>query len=246
MARTDRPPAPADVEPSPRAPPTSVERWQPKSLRELRVPPPERVSERTFGDVLDHRRSDRDLGALSRVHLFELLWHSARTRARDFGSTSEHRAAPASGGLHALELLVVEPPDEAIWRYDSVPSRLSELASVRSEELREACRDVREGAGRGAKQATLLIVAGDAARYDGAYLRSESLLWRDSGCFLMMIHLVSTWLGLGSCLLGVLGGEILATIPDGDTLRPAGVLIVGMTSQTEPPADDLSHDGRRA
>jgi hypothetical protein len=223
---------PRNLEPSPRQPPADAERWQPKTLREVRVPPPEHTTERSFAEVLDHRRSDRDLGGLPRAQLFELLWHSARTRERDFGSRSEHRAVPASGGLHALDLLVIEPPDEVIWRYDPVRSRLTELASVRSDELRKACRIVRDGAGRGALQATLLVAAADAARYHAAYVDADSLLWRDSGCLLMTVHLVSTWLGLGSCLLGVLGGEIVGTIDDRPALHPAGVLMVGTASHS--------------
>ena len=234
MAPTDaRQIASANSEPSPRQTPAEVHRWQPKTLREVRVPPPERTSEQSFAEVLERRRSDRDLGTLPQAQLLELLWHSARTRDKDCAGGPEHRAAPASGGLHALDLLVIEPPDEVIWRYDPVRSQLTELASVKRDELLKACRIVREGAGRGAVQATLLIAAADAPRYQAAYQNADSLLWRDSGCLLMMVHLASTWLGLGSCLLGVLGGEIVATIDDGHSLHPAGVLMVGTMSRSD-------------
>jgi nitroreductase family protein len=223
----------ANPEPSPRQAPAEVERWQPKTLREVRVPPPGRTSEQSFAEVLDRRRSDRHLGALPQAQLFELLWHSARTRERDFGGGPEHRAVPASGGLHALDLLVIEPPDELIWRYDPVRSQLAELASAKRDELRKACRIVREGAGRGALQATLIVAAADAARYHASYQNADSLLWRDSGCLLMTVHLASTWLGLGSCLLGVLGREIVATIEDGHSLHPAGALMVGTMSPSD-------------
>lgn len=211
-----------------------VERWRPVVDEEKRVSPCMQPPEQMFGDVLGRRQSDRHLGALRRESLCDLLWHSARTRARDLAVTLEHRAAPAAGALHALEVLLIEPPDESLWRYDPHRSVLGKVRLRSLDALGRSCGDIRGGAGRGNNKATLIVVAADERRYRATYQNSESLLWRDAGCLLMTIHLVSTWLGLGSCILGSLGNKVLSSLADGDLLRPAGMIMVGSLAEPGP------------
>ncbi len=76
-------------------------------------------------------------------------------------------------------------------------------------------------------QATLLTLAAEHGRTETAYERSDSLTWRDAGCLLATLQLVSVWLGLAACPLGVLGDAIVAACDPTGLLCGAGVLAVG-------------------
>jgi SagB-type dehydrogenase family enzyme len=209
-------------EPRPRATPLDCPpRW---------APPLARVSalgwhagpDAPFPDVLERRSSERQLAILPRPKLGALLWHSARVRSTTGG---EHRAAPSAGGLHPIALVVLEPPFRQAFLYDPIRHALGELAEIDTPALADACRSLLEvlPTARG----TFIVALGEFRRTEAFYENSESLVWRDAGCQLATLHLTATWLGLGSCLLGVTGAGVANAICRDASVQPVGAIAVG-------------------
>ena len=178
-----------------------------------------------FNDVLASRKSVRQIGGLSLERLGALLWHAGRTRSRRPVGGQEHRASPASGGIHPIELLVVLPDRQHLYQYDPLTHELREIAGVAEAQLARATQEL--GGVLPDARGAFIILAGDLRRVDAAYDHPESLLWRDAGCLLAILQLVSTWLGLVSCPLGVLGSAVVYAAPTGRELVPAGAFAVG-------------------
>ena len=175
-----------------------------------------------FGAVLDRRSSQRDFGELSRANLGSLLWHAARVRSTDRG---QHRPAPSAGGLHPIELVVLEPPFRLAFLYDPVRHALGQLADIDSQLLATACGAT--VAVLPLARGTLIVALGDFERTGALYEEPDSLVWRDAGCALATLHLTSAWLGLGSCLLGIVGAAVAEVIDRDGRGRPVGAIAVG-------------------
>lgn len=75
--------------------------------------------------------------------------------------------------------------------------------------------------------ADLLVLAAHAEVTGAQYARATSLLWRDAGCVLQSIYLVASWLELGACGLGLLGGDIIAAAYSAPTVIGAGMCVIG-------------------
>ncbi|XXT21514.1 nitroreductase family protein [Sorangium sp. So ce429] len=174
--------------------------------------------------MLDRRQTKRQLRPASLERLGAWLWHAARTRGTG-ARTWEHRAAPSSGGLHPIELVVVPHDAPEAFRYDSLRHALARLADVDQESLVHACAELRTIV-PGAK-GSLIVLGGHLARTAAIYENADSLIWRDAGCLLTVLQLVATWLNLGVCPLGALGTGVIRAIRAEEQLVPAGVVIVG-------------------
>lgn len=176
-----------------------------------------------FGVVLDGRASRRRLEPPSRDALGALLWHGARVRSMVGGR--EGRAAPSAGGLHPLSLVVVEQPLVVATLYDPIRHALARL-EVDETDVGRACSSLVEVLpdARG----SFVFALADFERTAAAYEHSESLVWRDAGCLFATLHLTAAALGLGSCLMGILGAELAAIVVRDQRVLPVGVLAVGV------------------
>jgi hypothetical protein len=150
------------------------------------------------------------------------LWHGARVRSTDRG---DHRGAPSAGSLHPIHWLVLEPPFSCACVYDPFRHALGEISGVDPRELEGAARELRDSLP--AAEGTFLVAVAEAQRTTAIYEYPDSLIWRDAGCALATMHLVASWLGLGSCLLGVLGTSVAKLVDANDGIAAVGVLAVG-------------------
>lgn len=216
-----------DDEPAPRNVLRDLERWHPTKIATsaLRVGEP---LEKSFLDVIDDRRSIRRLRPPSIERLATLLWHGARTRetgTRPDGLPWQHRASPSAGGLHPIELFILPSIEGSLLRYDSIVHALDLVGEVDSAQLehgRSRLRSVLEEA-----QGTYLILVADVTRTEAVYEHAESLVWRDAGALLATLQLTATAMGLGFCLIGLLGSEVVASLSGPPTLRAVGAAVVG-------------------
>ncbi len=219
MARTSH------EDPAPRKRALSCALWEPPFSASTALCIPDSDPQLSFKEVLDARSSCRDLLPIPRTLLGELLWHSARTRETRSWDAWQRRAAPSAGGLHPIQLLAVEPDRDEVLLYDPFRHALAQLIGVGTEEVAAVRRGFHEVLPKA--KGTFLVLAAEHARTLAGYTNPESLLWRDAGCLLSIVQLVACWLGLGSCPLGVLGGDLVSLVAPGGELTAAGVLAVG-------------------
>jgi hypothetical protein len=109
--------------------------------------------------------------------------------------------------------------------YDPLHHSLQQLAGVNALDVARVRAEFHEvlSSARG----DFLVLLADVERTRAKYANPDSLIWRDAGCLLATAQLVACWLGLGSCLLGVLGGGAVDLVAGPSKLSPAGVLAVG-------------------
>lgn len=177
-----------------------------------------------FGEVLEKRASRRTLAMPSRDALGALLWHGARSRSLVQGR--ESRSAPSAGGLHPIALLVFEPPFTSAALYDPIHHALAHLHLGDPAPLAAACSSFTQVLPEA--RGVFLLGLADVERTAAVYERPESLVWRDAGCLFATLHLTATALGLGSCLMGILGAEVAkVAVPDGRVV-PVGAMAVGV------------------
>lgn len=218
----------APTEPRPREAARKTSRWQPIVLSRYELPAPSVVSETSFLQVVDARRSERRSQQLPREDLAELLWHAARVRETGtarLGLPWQHRAAPSAGGIHPIELFVRNCGSDEISLYDPVGHALLSLGPIASESL--ICLDEQVAAAAPEAHGTILALIADTNRTEAAYECAESLVWRDAGAFMMTLHLVAEYLQLAFCPIGVLGNAIIDALRLPDGWLPVGTCIVG-------------------
>jgi SagB-type dehydrogenase family enzyme len=218
---------PTDAEPRPRDECVDVARWSPRILESLRLGT-NPVGDVAFRSVLDRRTSVRDVDAPSFDQLGAFLWHGARVRATAIGSRGrwERRAAPSAGGLHPIELFVLEYNATRLFRYDPLRHCLDSLADLDVGGLAK----VHDGFATLAPESrgAFLIFLGNRALVDARYYNGDSLLARDAGALIATLHLVATALDLGFCALGLLGTRLGGAVSLPSELVPLGTALVGV------------------
>ncbi len=196
-----------------------------------RATPPGLDLSHTLREVLAKRRSRRAFGSLDVLALRELLTRVAmphRVGVGDDGYRAELRSVPSPGATHPCQLVVLTRDvvglDDGEYLFDTESGQLLRV-SLRD----ELCLRLLEGicaAGRVSEPApaTVLCVA-QVDRLLRRYRSGTSLLWRDAGALLALLHLVATDLGLASCIVGI-GGVAWLDEPHGSAVD-VGALMVG-------------------
>ena len=229
MARTRK------NDPAPRNSSLRVELWKPQLSGSIALGVPREHPRTLFRDVLDSRHSCRALTPISFELLGALLWHAARTRATREGDEWEKRAAPSAGGLHPIHLLVLPSDRDDVLLYDPLSHSLQKLAGANALDVVQLRAEFHEvvPTARG----VFLVLAADGERTRSGYTNPDSLVWRDAGCLIATTQFVASWLGLGSCPLGVLGGGVVDLVAPSGGLTPAGVLALGTRADSKVPVE---------
>lgn len=179
--------------------------------------------------VLKQRRSSREFDPLPAERLSALLFHTAKTLEvgrREISPDWEHRPLPASGGCHAVQILVV-PPELAGYPCGIYDSRAHGCRVIDSGEARfDALRAVEDFQIKG--RPTLLLFFVDPSRIEGYYLNWESLVWRDSGVLIGGMSLTATALDLKFCPLGFSGTSIVRNFLPLSSVIGVGGCVVGL------------------
>ncbi len=220
---------PLTNEPEPRLPPGT---WSPFTPAHTGVEPlvrPQTAPPLQFSDVLEHRRS-RAGGPVPWPKLADLLWYSAGIRgsadAGRAGLPIHWTAAPTAGGLYCLRIVCISDDGSPPKLYDPIAHRFLILAADPDCVRRANGEAVR--AVTGTDQGCTLRFVGDWAKLSAAYLRADSLLFRDSGCLTATVALCAAWLGLNARPLGFLGDDLLPGFGfPTDRFRAAGAIQIG-------------------
>jgi SagB-type dehydrogenase family enzyme len=197
--------------------------------RTLRCPPISSPPLRSFEEVLNSRRSRREI---VRAPLRKIINTIAFAVGPQFILSNDplkrtRRPAPSAGALHPIDILIADwSLTPRLMRYDALFHRLDILApraeSACLQEFRTMTLEILPRA-----SGTAIILVGDIGRITASYENAESLLWRDAGFLLQTIFLSATAFGLAFCPLGMLGQQIVQYLGLESTLVAAGVAVIG-------------------
>lgn len=166
---------------------------------------------RPFAEVLDARRSSRTLGPVCLGALATLLVRGARVRAWAEGPDGyqiTHRPAPSAGARHPFRLLLaaqqVDGLEAGWWWFDPVQCDLTR-AEQYLPSPEEAVATVAEVGQLDRAPGAVVFLMAYFERTLSRYPAGGSLVWRDAGVLLGLLHLCATDLTLGSCIIGTCG-----------------------------------------
>jgi SagB-type dehydrogenase family enzyme len=177
----------------------------------LPVPVTDLGPTRPFADTLAARRSHRDLQAPALNEVGTVLARSGLTRNNTTdlaGAPIACRAAPSAGARHPLTLVLLARHVGGLaagsWALDPDAAVLRP-GKHRPEQTEAALCEVAEALGQPGPPPAAVLAVAHPDRLLSRYPQGISLLWRETGALLMLVHLAATDLGLGSCIVGTCG-----------------------------------------
>lgn len=177
------------------------------------VPVTDLGSSQSFEQVLRRRRSIRRLYTPSLDDLGLIVARAGLTRhgvATETGRPVTSRPAPSGGARHPLRLVIItEVPLHALhphrgWVLEPDAAVLRPATATESD-IDAALTKFAEALGLNAAPPAAVVAVGFPHRTLTRYPDGISLLWREAGALLMLVHLVATDLHLGSCFVGTCG-----------------------------------------
>lgn len=208
---------------------TSTEPWcaftfQTGSKHYLPIPPPEEPDPGFFF-TLHSRHTRRRLGALTPGRLSRLLWHSCKVKRAmppSSGIRWQHRTAPSAGGLHCIEVLVIDGGLVRIYEPIGHSVQMLEINGAAFSELLRAATSIVD-----LSSGTLIWFAADFDLMMSKYEHGESLVWRDAGSLCATMCLVAEALELGCRPIGITGEPHVSAMlnSDGRILGVGGMLV---------------------
>ncbi len=200
----------------------------------LRIPIGDAIlsGSKPLADILMHRRSARALGTLTLDELATVLVRAGRVRGwmnTPDGVQLTHRPAPSAGARHPSELLVaaldVSGLQPGWWSFDSLTCALV-IKALPELDVAAAAEAVRAAIGADHRPPAVVFLVADLSRTLSRYPAGMSLVWRDAGALLGLLHLCACDVGLGSCIAGLSG-----ILPLESPLADVGALAIGSISQ---------------
>lgn len=127
------------------------------------------------------------------------------------GFAVSRRPAPSAGGLHSIDMLLVEDVARpTLQLYDARSHVLWDLEVPREGGLHELVKEA--GSATRSSGGSIVLFFANFERTLSKYENGESLLWRDSGALLGLCYLVAEGLGVQCCGLGITGEPWLSQV----------------------------------
>ena len=184
-----------------------------EGLNQGRIPlgPLAYSSEDPFDGVLARRRSLRTFEPMSLAELASILVPTSRVqsywRSSD-GARPMQTPTPSAGGRHPIDLIIapinVEGIPGGLWIFDPFTCELV-ATPVKVEAAVEAVRRACQALEGGGLPAVAVFAVAHFGRTLLRYPGGASLVFRDVGALLAMLHLSATAARLASCILGTAG-----------------------------------------
>lgn len=182
-----------------------------------------------FVEVIKARRSRR---LIRRAPLREvlncLLFASAPSSAwNEAGQQRTRRLAHSAGGLHSVEILLVA--GGLCRRILRLKDGKTFIELMRPGDPEELARFAAKMSGIFPEaDCHRVVLLADPAIADAFYTNAESLLWRDAGAMMQVLHNCAAAYRLEFCPAGVLGSEVVhALFGPATRLRAYGAAIIG-------------------
>lgn len=175
--------------------------------RRLKLGPYVHDGSNPLADVLTRRRSKRDWAAPTLASLATVVVRCARvvdwSPATD-GYTSTRRPTPSAGARHPFDLYILARQVHGLapgaWKFDPLTCDLTVTEIPSTPALSRFAEIVDAKAPPAA-----LVLVGHLDRTLSRYPTGLSLLWRDAGALLALLHLSAVDLHLASCIVGSCG-----------------------------------------
>jgi hypothetical protein len=191
-----------------------------------------------FARTVRSRRSTRRLEPPSLNDLGLIAARAALTRfgaVTELGNPIASRPAPSAGARQPFQLAIItrHPLDgsrcDRAWVLDPDAAALRP-ARTTAEALDAALSSFADALNATEPPPAAIVAVGLPDRTLARYPDGISLLWREAGALLMLIHLAATDLGLGSCLIGSCG--VLYPIENVHHPVDLGAVAIGHPSST--------------
>jgi SagB-type dehydrogenase family enzyme len=208
----------------------------------LPVPITDVGTTRPFAEVVAGRRSDRNLHPPSLIQVGTVLARAGLTRSRATdaaGVSIAYRAAPSAGARHPMTLVLlarhVRGLDAGSWILDPDAAVLR-VGAHSPEQIEEALYEIAQAMKQPGPPPAAVVAVAYPDRTLSRYPLGISLLWRESGALLMLVHLAAADIGLGSCIVGTCGA---LHADDGSGTGPVdlGAVALGATADPKYGAD---------
>jgi SagB-type dehydrogenase family enzyme len=202
----------ANRNPTPRKRYLKVTHFQYPIVNTVPLIRPKRLKEVPFFKTVLSRRSSSSFGRISGSKLSQLLYYTTKNIEIGFlesGNLWAKRPSPSAGGIHPIDIIIYDPSQgPRLYYYDPVEHSMSELRLEAKETSRfiKHVRSIKTDSGN----AIILWMVAHKYRTNAKYKNSESLIWRDAGCLLYCINLVSAALEIPCCPLGSLGEPFIS------------------------------------
>lgn len=217
------------IEPFPRITPLpwSSIKWPVK--REITLPNFQSPPSIGFSEVVESRRSLRQLYPPSFKEVLRCITYATRAREEKVGDPflRTRRLSPSAGALHPIETIILfRHLPLRIFRYDSNSHALQELNILNKHLvvsfLRHARKILPEANG------CFIILLANIGKTAAIYKNHTSLIWRDAGALLQTLHLCATAFNLGFSPMGILGTDIAESLfSRSKSISAVGVACIG-------------------
>ena len=198
-----------------------------KTTAKFYLPRPEVKANKSFFKVLAARASRRSFAQLSDDKLAAFLWYSAKALTMNQGPHNifcQHRFVPSAGGLHPIDLIVIDVHEQSASVYDPIAHALCKLEATEEKVaafLAYSQEVLDPGSG------TIIWFAARPEKISAKYTHELSLIWRDAGALIASMYLIAEAIGLNCCALGNLGSYELQILTDNSSVIGTGGCIIG-------------------
>ena len=189
---------------------------------------PTELGETSFIEVLENRKSVREFNSLSLVSIGYLLYLSNRVKSasvNEFGHTIENTNIASPGSLNATHC-VLRSPENGNWYHYNARKHVLELLTVSNAKLNEFSQSCFSLIANSVN-AWLIWYVNDIELLESKYDNPISLAYRDAGGIATTHGLVSQYLGLNYCQIGLHGSNEAQYILNERKLIGVGVALLG-------------------
>ena len=166
---------------------------------------------RPFAETLAMRHSVRQLAPPTLREIALVVARCGLTRSTGVDSTGarvDHRPAPSAGARHPITLVVLANVVSGMasggWTLDPDAAVLRP-AVYGADQVRHALEAIAAALHICDPPPAAVVAVAFPDRTLTRYPLGISLLWREAGALLMLLHLAATDIGLGSCIAGTCG-----------------------------------------
>ena len=198
-----------------------------KTTAKFYLPHPDVRIKTSFFKVLEARASRRSFAHVSDDKLAAFLWYSAKALTMSQGPQDifcQHRFVPSAGGLHPIDLIVIDVHERSASVYDPIAHALCKL-DVTEEKVATFLAYSQEVLCPGS--GTIIWFAARPEKVSAKYTNELSLIWRDAGALIASMYLIAEALSLNCCALGNLGSRELQVLTENPSVLGTGGCIIG-------------------
>jgi len=188
-----------------------------------------------FFSVFQERITRREFGPVDDPAFWTWLWNSVGVSSSTPIHSLErwqHRRYPSSGGVHEIDVLIVDRIGHRLFRYDPIAHATEQVACASEGALSNLTHQAENTLAL--HKGRLLWMVADVDLIAAKYEYPESLIWRDAGIVAATMCYVAEAMNLACCPLGVTGephiSEMLGS--SGRIIGVGGMVIGSRTTES--------------